>query len=572
VARFVTGLPAPLPVLAGPHPGWLHLPPPGPALLRGVLVCGTLGHEALASHRGLVALAAACAAAGLPALRFDYPATGEAEEEEVTGLVPAAIRSIGQAAAWMRRELGVAEVALCGFRLGAALAAEHAAAAPAGIAALAMIAPVVSGKAHARRLHLASEAAGQGNATWLECGGERLHRGELAALARIELPAALRAARLPRLLLLDDRTEWAALADLPGLQAAPMPVQEGFLAQAHAARLPLARLRWLADWLAEGATAGMPRRPEQAAPRALAGAIERTLRLGPRQELAASFCAPAWQRRGTAVLLLNNGANPRAGIGRQGVRLARRLARAGFASLRLDLGGIGDSLPPEEVDAAAPPDLFHPARIAEARLGLELLAAHGAQRCLVAGICSGAHVALQLALADARVQGLALVNLPAFDRSQGGAPALDGGPPPGEAPWLRRPRMLLRRLRAEADWMLAGCGVEAGLDRPARWMRDLAARGAPVLLAYSQRDRGLRELRAHFGRGGRRLAALPGATIAMLPGTDHAVAPRAMQARLADLVLQAALLLDQPPAARAALPEAPAAAARIALRRPVETA
>ena len=75
--------------------------------------------------------------------------------------------------------------------------------------------------------------------------------------------------------------------------------------------------------------------------------------------------------------------------------------------------------------------------------------------------------------------------------------------------------MLLRRLAAEADRVGAGrLGLELGLDRAGRWMRALLARRVEVVLAYSAGDRGLRELRAHFGRRGRRLGEA--ATMAMV--------------------------------------------------------
>jgi len=233
------------------------------------------------------------------------------------------------------------------------------------------------------------------------------------------------------------------------------------------------------------------------------------------------------------------------------VHAARRLNRLGITTLRIDATGVGDSGPPAGGhDAAGPPDMFRDGLIAEARAGLDLLRMQGATRCLVAGICSGAHVALQLARQDARVDGIALFNLPAFDRAAGGAPALDGGPPPGETRLLRRPRMLLRRLCAETDMALASAfGIEVGLDRPGRWMRDLSAHGVRVLLAYSARDRGLRELRAHFGRGGRRLARFPDVRRIVLDGTDHSLAPRAMQAQTLRLIEEEALILDREPAA-----------------------
>jgi hypothetical protein len=244
-----------------------------------------------------------------------------------------------------------------------------------------------------------------------------------------------------------------------------------------------------------------------------------------------------------AVLLPNTGANGRAGNGRMTVRLARRLAAAGVASLRVDATGIGDCAG-NDADADGPPDTYHPQLVRDAVAALDLLESRGFASVLVAGVCSGAHAAFQAAVGDARVRGLVLANLPAFDRDAGGAPALDGGPPPGERPALRRPRMLARRLAAEADRIGAErLGLELGLDRAGRWMRAILARRAEVVLAYSAGDRGLRELRAHFGRRGRRLAGSGLVRCVVLRGADHSLLPRAMQDEFIALVEAQALRL-----------------------------
>jgi hypothetical protein len=342
------------------------------------------------------------------------------------------------------------------------------------------------------------------------------------------------------------------------LAVLPFEGASAFFALPHQSRLPVQDFSRVAAWLAEGA----PPASRAALPagnvelEAAPGVVERPLRFGPDGRLAGVLCRPrhgAWRR--AAVLLLNTGANPRAGVGRLGTRMARHLATQGFCSLRMDAAGIGDSdAEPDAADPAAAPDMFHGTAVRDAASGLDALAAHGHPQALGVGVCAGAHAAFQLALWDPRLGGLALFNLPAFDRAAGGAPALDGGPPPGESRWARRPRMLLRRLRAKADMALAEwLGLDPGLDRACGWVRGLALRGTRVLLAYSERDRGLRELRAHFGRGGHALAGFGVVRRVLLDGADHSLLPRSMQDQALELVLQEALSLD-----RAAAP-APAA-------------
>jgi len=108
------------------------------------------------------------------------------------------------------------------------------------------------------------------------------------------------------------------------------------------------------------------------------------------------------ERSGPAhVVLLNAGVLHRIGPHRLHVTLARRLAEIGFPTLRLDLGGIGDSV----VSSDAP--TFRESAVADTRLALNGLEA---KRFILFGICAGADNALATALADDRVKGIVLVD------------------------------------------------------------------------------------------------------------------------------------------------------------------
>jgi hypothetical protein len=87
------------------------------------------------------------------------------------------------------------------------------------------------------------------------------------------------------------------------------------------------------------------------------------------------------------------------------VRLARRLAAEGVASLRFDFSGIGDS----EVrrDELA----FEQSAVAELREAMDYLAASkGAKSFVVIGLCSGADMAFEVAKVDPRVVGLGVLD------------------------------------------------------------------------------------------------------------------------------------------------------------------
>jgi len=117
------GTPAParqpaLPVSFGGCFGWLH-PAAG---RRAVVICGPDGYEALCVHRPLGRFAAALAEAGLPALRFDYPGTGDsAGDEGDPKFIRGALDSILAAVKLVRDQPGIDQVALVGLRFGATL-------------------------------------------------------------------------------------------------------------------------------------------------------------------------------------------------------------------------------------------------------------------------------------------------------------------------------------------------------------------------------------------------------------------------------------------------------------------
>jgi alpha-beta hydrolase superfamily lysophospholipase len=575
-------------VLEGGCFGWFHPPVRTAATGRGVVLCPPFGYDAIRTGRGWRVLADMLAAAGLPVLRFDYPGTGDSAGEEEPGRLEEWIASIGAAGAWLRAEAGVRKVALCGFRLGADLAAA-AAQRPGTASTLALLAPVGSGRAWRRQLLLAVSGENGGTASsapacaeWLEVAGFRLHRSDLeVAGRRLDLGSALLAADASRVLVM-------APSPLPGpeirarLRDAGVLVEQRpfdglgeYLRDAHLSAVPRAAFAALTRWMRDGAP------PAGAAPggrsipaeppilRLDGGARESLVRFGALNTLVGVLCEPAPGlgdlAAGTAVLLPNTGANGRIGNGRVAVRLARRLAAAGIASLRMDGTGIGDGGALRDAAADGPPDSYHPQIVRDVLAAVDLLESRGFARVAVAGICSGAHAAFQAAaVGDARISGLVLANLPAFDRDAGFAAPTNGAPPsPSDRHMLQRLRRLARRsarrLAAEADSGAARrLGMELGLDRAGRWMRAVLARRTDVVLAYSERDPGLRELRVHFGRRARRLAGSGEARCVALSGVDHSLLPRAMQEEFIALVEAQILRLRSAPAAEAAAASVPA--------------
>jgi pimeloyl-ACP methyl ester carboxylesterase len=144
----------------------------------------------------------------------------------------------------------------------------------------------------------------------------------------------------------------------------------------------------------------------------LSGASERAVVFGRARHLVGILNEPARESGEPYpfVVFLNSGIIHHVGANRLYVRLARALARSGVASLRFDLSGIGDSGAPGD-DATIPRGEIERRDIDDA---LSMLAADGAQRFVLAGLCSGADNAFATMVSDPRVVGALMLDGFAF--------------------------------------------------------------------------------------------------------------------------------------------------------------
>ena len=108
---------------------------------------------------------------------------------------------------------------------------------------------------------------------------------------------------------------------------------------------------------------------------------------------------------GTGVVVVVGGPQYRAGSHRQFVLLARELARQGFAVLRFDVRGMGDS-------AGSPRDFENLGEDVAAAVGALMQQVPAVRQVALWGLCDGASAALLHvdATSDPRVCGLALLN------------------------------------------------------------------------------------------------------------------------------------------------------------------
>ncbi len=548
----------------------------------GVVLCSPWGFEELTLRKSWRLLAEAIAQAGFPCIRFDYPCTGNSLGD--SGEIASAdrwIESIDAAADVLRLNSGVRRFIFLGQSLGATLAVE-AARKRADVAALLLIAPVVKGRAYVRELAATATLVAERIGIALEHGREGL------SVLGFELPQAM----IDSLKTLDltklDRIDVASvtLFDQPNRKAAaevsvhlrklgagvrldPVEPFHVMVSDATAIQaLPVSSERVI-EVLRTVHPLAQPQTSAAVSnvPAALVGPgfREEPVRFGPERALFGMLCRPAKPKPGAAaVILLNRGLNSHIGWRRSSVEQARGLAAAGITSLRFDLAGLGESR--DEPGRAA--DLIYSDRLLpDISAAVDLVAVRGHRRIALAGVCSGAYMALAAAHADPRVTDVFVVN----------AQRLLWNPAESAEEVIRyglrsmndyvgdiRGRNALKKLvrsrhrilpamrflaKRNVKTMLAKVPLElrsavmrnSMTARVHGFFTTLAAQGTRVSLLYSVGDPGLVELRNYFGPQGRDLRRFGNATVALIPDADHNLTSAPATAAMLDHMIASAI-------------------------------
>jgi pimeloyl-ACP methyl ester carboxylesterase len=565
--------------------GWYHPPEGVVTRASAVVLCPPIGDDLIRAHRAFRHLAERLAAAGFPVLRFDFHGTGDsAADERAPDRVSAWIDDIGAAVAAVRRRSGVAEICLVGLRLGATIAAAWAAR-NGGVARLVLWSPHADGESYLRettRLHamhkllepdsFAIEPAGF-DAGGQEALGFLLTPSTISELGRLDLlsepgPPAKHAlvigttnapaddALVGHLRKLGVATDYQHLPghkfliSIPHHSTVPTPVLEAIVAWAGGEPAAVSSTA-----AAGGAPAELP---------ALPLVDEQPIFFGENGALFGILGRPSPSRvraHRPAILLLNAGTVHRIGPHRMYVELARRWTELGFFVFRVDLSGIGDSPAAE----GSPENLCYPKSAAK-DVGAAMSAledALGVSRFILVGLCSGADIAFQSALADPRVAATMMLNPRTFlvhdlTKVESAKRAgyyvdslLDRGKLKrllrGEVDVVRALGMLLLNARTVAHNRLqrlwrrslggAGAGDGSVADVPSA-LRQIAQRGVDTLLVVAEHDPGVEYLDLHFAAGMRALASQPRFRRVDLRGTDHTFTARYAQNVVAELVTE----------------------------------
>ncbi|WP_398475916.1 serine aminopeptidase domain-containing protein [Tardiphaga sp.] len=541
---------------------------------KAILLLSPISYEELLSRATWRTLADMIAASGHACLRFDYPGTSDAidiagEPDGIADWLDAARRSI----AFLREHNPGLELVLVGQGFGATLAAQLGAELQ-GVAAAVLMAPVVKGRSYLRELqawsNMLTERIGIGPDPVHDNGycvaGLPLANGRVAGIKAIDLTRTTQSPA-PRVLLV-DRTQTsrensvgnhlATLgADVSYLDYAGY---ENILQNPSVAEPQLGTLRSIVSWIDDlppGPMAeGVAPAKVVAPPRAIAGPHyeELPVRFGPDGRLFGVLCKPLGRKSSAIAVLANSGRDYHIGWGRAGVEQARALAERGIASFRFDAGGIGDS-----IAAAGAPDevLYSDEQLDDLRCAIDYAATCDAGPIAVAGRCSGAYGAFQIAVQDPRVRYAIPINIQRFvwDPRESVAEALQSAHRSiyASATMLLSKRNLKRllsgnlRIGTAAGALLkrlasklspkpaetaGGAPVPNLHDEGHRRFKLLEDRGVRVALLFSEGDHGLNEFRSYMGRKGAKLRRYSMASITIIPGADHDFTHAAKRAQM----------------------------------------
>lgn len=448
--------------------GWYHAPT-RPAKAAGVVLCNPFGYEAMCLHRVYRTLAQRLAAAGIPALRFDYHGTGDsAGSDHDPDRVAAWRQSVGMAIDELRRRAQIVEVSLFGIRFGATMAM-LAGIERQDISSLILWSPYLTGRNFLREMRMMQTAgAEQAFATGEDRGvspdvrkstppapptkdeeaiGYFLAEQTVEDLGKIDLRAAKKTSPAPRVLLLgrddlpdDGRlTKHLSSVGTDVTDCTSLPGYSAMMQDAYLSKVPREVFDQVIAWLGRVVHTEYEEEEEEGSDRQTlpdlrregphlvadssengkGTAREESFMFGPRSSLVGILCEPAARasaRTRDAVVFLNVGSNHRPGSNRMYVKMARTFAARGMTSLRFDVSGIGDSFANADFENR----LYAPEAVIDTQAAMsELTSLRDVERFFLVGLCSGAYLAFKTAVADKRVAGQVLINTQTFSWKEG---------------------------------------------------------------------------------------------------------------------------------------------------------
>ncbi|MBO9126085.1 MULTISPECIES: oligosaccharide flippase family protein [unclassified Rhizobium] len=531
-----------------------------------VLFVNPWGLEEMCSRRFFRVTAEHFAGLGVPSLRFDYPGAGDALDVDDTVGLKIWEDAIRNAAERLKQLSGCSRIIIVAQGLGAALA-QRTAPSIEGVDAVALLGPVVNGRAYLRELRawatfinhhlgLGEDAIPEGKHM---IAGLQMPDGIAAELSKVRI-AAPETLAAQRYLILErpERADDTTLADNLTALGATVEQQtfkgyDRLISDPVFSRTPMEVVETLAQWVDEQTSVDPAAAPSASAvdTQSLAGDgfEEVPVRFGAFNHLVGVVTRPVGRPRGNSVVFLSTAYDRQSGWGRAVTDMARGLAREGVASIRFDSANVGDSPPrPDAPDQI----LYSATQNADAQAALDLLEGMVPGPLMVAGRCSGGYVAIRSAVDDVRVKAAVSINPFVY--------YWDPNQPVERKHVVSVPRSfedygqrlssfatVKRLLKGDIDVLAATRNVIIAFSRrmsvriaplleylPSR--RHTASevkksfvtvgkRKVPLTLIYSEGDVGLEHMYFHFGPGGRKFERHPNVRLVMLPDADHNLTP-----------------------------------------------
>ncbi len=528
----------------------------------GVLMLSPWGFEEFTVRQGWRLLAETLAGNGFSCLRFDLPGTGDSltHNSDITAL-DTWLSSTNSASEVLRKRTGISHLVVLGQGLGAILAVEMLDKIRAD--SLIAMAPLPPGRAGMRELELWGAVVASalripvelGENDALNIAGFRLSKPLFDEMKRLKTSdAPFVSVRSGLVLARSERPSDMDFAEALAARGMAVTRQnfEGYDAFVAHLETPRAPELAFAD-ICNGLRQNYPDRgdarsslsgPERAILSSPMGKYsEEALCFGPANRLFGVLCAPPGEPRAT-VIIPNSGYNPHVGWARGHVNLARRLAGVGIASFRMDCASLGDS---DAVPDSVRDVLYSDAQIADVEAAIDMLCAYSAAPIVVAGRCSGAYIANNVAQRDERVSGVISINAlrliwnPDETLEQamaGGSGSLSSYKARAfsrdtlirlfkfQLPVVDLTRKVAGKVLDKAASKLVG--VTGGLTLAGRLrgavrarFTAFEARGVEVALVYAIGDGGLDELEKYCGNQGKWLSRFSNVTVRLVENADH---------------------------------------------------
>jgi predicted alpha/beta hydrolase len=555
--------------------GWYH-PPAGKSRDASVVICSPFGVEALFASRALRHLAERLASAGFGVLRYDHFGTGDSPGDEATPQLVGVWKSgVSAALDAVRSFSGARRSAIVAMRFGATLAA-LASIERGGIDSLVMWAPVASGRRYARELRAFSQTGESADAG---VGGILVTPETIADISKLDLTSMERAPAssvlvIPRDDLPDDGIVAARCGELGArVQTGNASGFAAAIVEPHNTVVPREVIGAVTSWLIDRhpTTERVSHRIDEHSRSAVTidvvsgsatnAVTERPAFLDAGKRLFGIVTEPASQTVApTSIMLVNAGAVSRIGPHRFYVTLAREWAAAGFRVLRMDIGGIGDSIAGQGM---AENDTYPRTASDDIAVGLEALRKMGAKNAVVVGLCSGAHAAYHAALQYASqpaLAGVVMINPIVFYWKPGDALDISAWQNYVDS---RRLQRVARRREAWAKLVRGQVDVlqvvstfyqrlmtvtKASINRTqarlnlgpkgdlARDLEKLAEQPVDIAMVFSEGDPGYDQLMLHARHVLGRLRRRANFSLLIVPNADHTFTPLESQKRVRQLL------------------------------------